>query len=113
LWETKEGSLVRYRCHVGHSYAEDTLAVAQNETLEDTLWSALRAIEESIELRKRMVARAELRNLQAILPSLNRDIADLEARGEQLRAVLLEPVRVRAPRRRRTRRTGHGKKAGS
>jgi len=114
LWELKEGSLVRYRCHVGHGYAEDSLAVAQNGKLEDTLWSALRAIEESIELKKRMLARAESRNLKAMVPGLNRDIADLERRAEALRTILLEPARVRTPRRRpRRRQKRYGKKAGS
>jgi two-component system chemotaxis response regulator CheB len=40
LWELKEGALVRYRCHVGHSYSSNSLAVAQDVRLEDTLWSA-------------------------------------------------------------------------
>jgi hypothetical protein len=108
LWELKDRSRVRYRCHVGHSYSSDTLAFAQVEKLEDTLWSALRAIEESIELRKRMAARAETRNLKAILPGLIRDIADFERRAGDLRAILLESARAprRPPRRKRK---GHGK----
>jgi two-component system chemotaxis response regulator CheB len=107
LWELKDGALVRYRCHVGHGYSGDSLALAQNEKVEDALWSALRAIEESIELRRRMVARAESRNLKTILPGLKRDIADFEQRAEALRSILLEPAR--APRPPRRRQKGHGK----
>jgi two-component system chemotaxis response regulator CheB len=91
LWEFKEGALVRYRCHVGHGFSEDSLANDQAERLEDILWSALRAIEESIELRKRMADRAEIRNLTAMLPGLRRDIDDAERRADALRALLLEP----------------------
>jgi two-component system chemotaxis response regulator CheB len=114
LWELKNGSVVRYRCHVGHGYSADSLTVAQTEKLEDTLWSALRAIEESLELRKRMVARAESKNLKTILPGLTRDITDFERRADALRAILLAPKRARAPRRpSRLRRKQYGKKTAS
>ena len=110
LWELKEGSLVRYRCHVGHSFSADSLANAQNEKLEETLWSALRAIEETIELKRRIVARAESRNLSAILPNLKRDIFEFEHRADTLRNLLLErprPTRKRAsPRGRRQKKHG-------
>jgi hypothetical protein len=56
-----------------------------------TEWSALRAIEESIELRTRMADRAEIRTLTAMLPGLRRDIDDAERRADALRALLLEP----------------------
>ena len=89
LWEFKNGELVRYRCHVGHGFSEQSLANQQNEKVEDALWSALRAIEESIELRKRMADRAQTRNLTAVVPSLERDIADYESRADALRDLLL------------------------
>src|SRR5688572_7699933 len=54
LWEIKEPGLVRYRCHVGHGFTADSLRDGMEEKLEETLWSALRAIEEGIALRKRM-----------------------------------------------------------
>ena len=89
LWEFKSGELVRYRCHVGHGFTEQSLFVQQNGKVEDALWSALRAIEESIELRKRMADRAETRHLTAVVPSLKRDIAEYESRADALRGLLL------------------------
>jgi two-component system chemotaxis response regulator CheB len=112
LWELTQGGLVRYRCHVGHSFSAGSLVVAQDEKLEDTLWSALRALEESIELRKRLMARAESRNLTALLPGLRRDADDLEHRADVLRTLLLQPAlpdrQRNAPRRKQPRK--HGKK---
>ena len=47
LWELEEKGLVRYRCHVGHGFSGESLRDGMDEKLEDTLWSALRAIEET------------------------------------------------------------------
>lgn len=46
----RDGDLVRYRCHTGHAYSSDTLLASITETIEDTLWSAIRGVEESIML---------------------------------------------------------------
>ena len=89
LWELKEKGLVRYRCHVGHGFTSESLRDSMDEKLEDTLWSALRAIEENIELRTRMKMRATDRRLSAFSATLSQDIADLEQRAAALRQLLL------------------------
>jgi two-component system chemotaxis response regulator CheB len=58
LWEIQDGKLLRYRCHVGHGYTAESLMAAQGEKLEDALWSALRALEETAGMRRRMANRA-------------------------------------------------------
>lgn len=95
LWEIKQGELVRYRCHVGHGFNEESLLAGQDGNIEETLWSALRALEESLELRRRMAARARAHGLDAILRGVERDIADLERRADVLRDLLLEIPKAR------------------
>jgi two-component system chemotaxis response regulator CheB len=53
LWELKD-ELLRYRCHVGHTYSIGNLDVAQGEKVESALWSALRALEERGALARRL-----------------------------------------------------------
>ena len=66
--------------------------------LEDTLWSALRAMEEAIELRSRMRERARTRHLTGFIPGLDKDIADMKERADALRRLLLRSaVRNREP----------------
>lgn len=43
-----EGGVPRFRCHTGHAYSLDSLLAAVNTSMEDTLWGAVRVIEERI-----------------------------------------------------------------
>ena len=58
LWELNEKKLLRFRCRTGHAFSVETLLSRQSEELEDALWSALRALEETATLRHRMAKRA-------------------------------------------------------
>jgi two-component system chemotaxis response regulator CheB len=44
------GGIPRFRCHTGHAFSLDSLLAALTENVGATLWSALRAVEESIML---------------------------------------------------------------
>jgi two-component system chemotaxis response regulator CheB len=59
LWVTDEGGFRRYRCRVGHEYAEEAFTVAQAERVETALWTALRALEERAAVHRRMAARQQ------------------------------------------------------
>jgi two-component system chemotaxis response regulator CheB len=62
LWELNDGSLLRYRCHVGHAYTAEGLRAEQAQTLEGALWTAVRALEESAALARRLAHRAQAGN---------------------------------------------------
>ena len=46
LWERADGPLLRYRCHTGHAYTAQALVAEQDESIEQALWAALRAVVE-------------------------------------------------------------------
>jgi two-component system chemotaxis response regulator CheB len=46
LWELTDGDASGYVCHVGHSYAADTLVDEQEDSVERAVWSAIRMLEE-------------------------------------------------------------------
>jgi two-component system chemotaxis response regulator CheB len=52
LMQVEEGSLQRFRCHTGHAYTLSVLLSLMDEKIEDTLWNAVRAIEERVMLTK-------------------------------------------------------------
>lgn len=46
LWQIDETTPARYRCHTGHAYTLRTLQQALTETMDDALWTAVRALQE-------------------------------------------------------------------
>ncbi|MVN74793.1 chemotaxis protein CheB [Hymenobacter sp. HMF4947] len=52
LWQIDHGKLQRFRCHTGHAFTADALAESSRKSLEETLWVALRMMEE----RKNLLA---------------------------------------------------------
>jgi two-component system chemotaxis response regulator CheB len=58
LWELNDDDILRYRCRVGHAFTADSLMAAHSEALEEALYAALRALEESASLSRRLAERA-------------------------------------------------------
>jgi two-component system, chemotaxis family, protein-glutamate methylesterase/glutaminase len=54
MWEIDEEDLVRYRCHVGHTYTAEVMSLALDENLRRALASALRALEERVALARKL-----------------------------------------------------------
>ncbi|HKS27161.1 MAG TPA: chemotaxis protein CheB [Pyrinomonadaceae bacterium] len=54
LLQLKEGNSVRFRCHTGHAYSIDSLLAEFSEKTEDSLWSAIRALEENVLLLRHL-----------------------------------------------------------
>lgn len=47
LLEISEGDRSRFRCHTGHAFSHESLLAELNGRIEDTLWIAIRTIQES------------------------------------------------------------------
>ncbi len=89
LWELDERNLLRFRCHVGHSYTADSLMSEKEEQLDGVLWSALRALVESAALRHRMAGRARSANMMTLADQWTAQALEDEARAKELRALLM------------------------
>jgi two-component system, chemotaxis family, protein-glutamate methylesterase/glutaminase len=50
LLQLKDGVPPRFRCHTGHAYTLDSLLADMDEAIEDSLWNAIRALEERVML---------------------------------------------------------------
>ena len=58
LWEQEDGPELRFVCRVGHAYSLGALVEEQGRSLETTLWSAVRALEERADLNMRLARRS-------------------------------------------------------
>lgn len=90
LWELDEGSLTRFRCRTGHAFSIETLMAEQSDALEETLWIALRTLEEKALLAERMASHA--RDRQRIISAKRFEEQKQEAqhRAELIRELLLK-----------------------
>lgn len=85
LWEIGQPGPRRYRCHVGHAFSQESMLRSQEETVEESLWVALRTLEE----RARMLERLA----QSTGPNASsyRDHADeTRAHASRIRSLLAE-----------------------
>ncbi|HMG92590.1 MAG TPA: hypothetical protein VK589_21180 [Chryseolinea sp.] len=44
----KDGDVARFRCHTGHAFSGDTLLSILSDSIEGSIWNAIRGIEEGI-----------------------------------------------------------------
>jgi two-component system chemotaxis response regulator CheB len=97
LWEMREGELLRFRCRVGHAYSANSLLSAQSDTLDAALWTALRALEESASLARRLAERAGRRGHALSVAQFEAQAREAETRAEVIRRVLLKEALDPAP----------------
>jgi two-component system chemotaxis response regulator CheB len=89
LWELQKGEVVRYRCHVGHSFTDEAMLAAQAARLESSLWSAIRTLKEKAELARRLSTRMEARGMRRTARRFERAAAAAEHDSESIRQLLL------------------------
>lgn len=89
LWEVQEADLLRFRCRVGHAFSPETLLATQSQNLEDALWVALRALEESAALAGRLQERAKQRGHGMAAQRFGEQAADAHERAAIIRQALI------------------------
>ena len=83
LLELKDAVPHRFRCHTGHAYTLESLLSEMDEAIEDSLWNAIRALEERV-----MLMRQAAEHLRTAHPETNGDL-DRRADDTQRRADLV------------------------
>jgi two-component system chemotaxis response regulator CheB len=87
LWELQNDDILRYRCHTGHAFSKDSLLAEQSISIEDAIFSALRAVEEKAAALRRLGERHRGRSDTLTEDFVNR-ARDLERTAEVLRSLL-------------------------
>ncbi len=114
LWEVQEGRVLRYQCHVGHQYAPENLEAGQRDAVDSALWSAVRVLEEHVELKTRMAKRAADSGLTVVSQGFAEGAEDARRQAQRIRAILFNGENGRGAQqvesaRRRARAAAHAK----
>jgi two-component system chemotaxis response regulator CheB len=86
--KAESGGVPTFRCRVGHAFSAETLFSEKKASLEVALWTAVRALEESAELARRMEERARTRTNARAAERYTREASIYDARARVIREVL-------------------------
>ena len=81
----REGGRLRFRCHTGHGFSADTLLAAITETVEESMWSAVRNIQESVIFLNHMGDHFSEVNQPKLAAMYFRKAKEAEKRGTMIR----------------------------
>jgi two-component system chemotaxis response regulator CheB len=82
-------NIVRYRCHTGHAYSVDALMTSITEKIEDSLYSAIRGMDESIMLLNHIGDHLAESNQPKLAALYFRKAKEAEARSQIVRKTVL------------------------
>jgi two-component system chemotaxis response regulator CheB len=91
LWDASAEEPGKFRCRVGHSWTTAGLVERQALTLEQALWTALRALSERADLARRLRDQAAARNHEHGRELFDRQLEEYEQRADVIREVLRSP----------------------
>ena len=85
MWELKDGTMSRYRCHIGHAYTEELLTVGLEERLKRAMATALRALNERVAVASKGRDDAQERGQAEIAKSWSLRAAEFENEANVIR----------------------------
>jgi two-component system chemotaxis response regulator CheB len=91
LLQRNEENSIRFRCHTGHAYSSDSLLAEFNIKTEESLWSAIRALEEDVLLMKAMANHSAAHHNGADSASWLRKAEEVQERVNLVRKALSSP----------------------
>jgi two-component system chemotaxis response regulator CheB len=99
LWQIEDEGVTRYRCRVGHGYTSEVLLASQNGNVSDSLWAAVRTMQERVELLKRLADDSESRGAQRSAETYRQRADESAVHAETIRQLLVaghgtEPLRI-------------------
>jgi two-component system, chemotaxis family, protein-glutamate methylesterase/glutaminase len=88
LLQLKEGKILRFRCHTGHAYSSGTLLEEGQKMTEDSLWGAIRSLEERILMLRQFAEHLESNNHGVDAAALLQDVEKEERKADLVRQAL-------------------------
>lgn len=90
LRRIEEGGRVRFRCHTGHGYTVESLIADMDHAIEDSLWSAVRALQEKVLLVRHLERHARESGDTEARAAYQQLAAHAQARADSVRSAVLQ-----------------------
>jgi two-component system chemotaxis response regulator CheB len=87
--QLRDSAVTRFRCHTGHGFTINGLLAAINDSIDDTLWGAVRVLEERLLLLQQMEEYARDTQDTPTLGRIGQQIATARQQIESVRQVAL------------------------
>lgn len=91
LWEVKDQRPQRFRCHTGHAFSELSLVALQNKLVEESMWYAIRSLQEKEMLLRRMADEALQANRVTSSVDYRAQAGQARRSAEILRKLIIQP----------------------
>ena len=88
LWTINGSNPERFRCHTGHAYTAESLLQHQNESTEQAVWAAVRALHERYTLLKRLADGARKNGFEQQAQEYEASAAITAEHAESLRQLI-------------------------
>ena len=86
----RDGDRIRFRCHTGHAFSADSLLTSLTENIEESLWNAVRGVDESIMLLNHLGDHFAEENNGRLAAQFFQKAAEAAKRNERIRKVVLD-----------------------
>ena len=94
LFRVPENDIMRFRCRVGHAYSPEGLHAVQSRDVEESLWTAIRSLEEHADLSRRLAEWARISSLSMAEENFANRAADSLRKAAIVRRALGETYDV-------------------
>lgn len=84
----EDEATVHYRCRTGHSFTLESLDAGQDSQLEETLWVALRVLDERLVLLKKMISDYERKGLDMLVKTNQDKLDEVGKHADQLKRLM-------------------------
>ena len=93
LWQIEDGKYTRFRCRVGHAFSPESMLGAQADVIEEALWAAMKTLEESARLSKRLGASERERGHVWMAARFEEREKDARSQADLIRRLLVSGTR--------------------
>lgn len=90
IWQIGDSEpLMRFRCHIGHSYTANVFLAEQTQNVEDSLWTAVRVMEEKVTFLRHLSEQMKNYNLTTTATKYENNAKNMDEEVKTIRELIL------------------------